>query len=150
MIWLGTLIVLNFLNSSCSSSNFSIRVFRAYPLVELRQTAPCRAIRGSSVSVNSALPSPLLTVMLCGGVSRYVYVLLRYLTSCAFVMLYLVVLHTHAIVAVHNITEVIVCWNRSCYIMQDSLRGSSVKTGTTQIILAASLRNDDTHTNREV
>ena len=36
-----------------SSSNFSIRAFRAYPLIEVRQAVPCRAIRGSSISVSS-------------------------------------------------------------------------------------------------
>ena len=39
-----------------SSSNFSVRAFRAYPLIEIRQTVPCRAIRGNSISVNSTLP----------------------------------------------------------------------------------------------
>ena len=39
-----------------SSSNFSIRAFRAYPLIEIRQTVPCRSIRGNSISVNSTLP----------------------------------------------------------------------------------------------
>ena len=39
-----------------SSSNCSHRVFRAYPLIEIRQTVPCRAIRGKSISVNSTLP----------------------------------------------------------------------------------------------
>ena len=39
-----------------SSSNFSIRAFRAYPLIEIRQTVPHRAIRGNSISVNSSLP----------------------------------------------------------------------------------------------
>ena len=48
-----------------SSSNFSNRAFRAriyklysfeFPLVETRQTVPCRAIRGNSISVNSTLP----------------------------------------------------------------------------------------------
>ena len=34
----------------------SIRVFRAYPLMEIRQMVPCRAIRGDSISVNSTLP----------------------------------------------------------------------------------------------
>ena len=34
-------------------------VVRAYPLIQIRQTVPCRAIRGNSVSVNGALP-PLL------------------------------------------------------------------------------------------
>ena len=46
-----------------SSSNLSIRVFRAYPLIESSQTAPCRAIRGDGISANSTLP-PLLTVHL--------------------------------------------------------------------------------------
>ena len=39
-----------------SSSNLSIRAFRACPLIEIRRTAPCRAIRGNSISVNSTLP----------------------------------------------------------------------------------------------
>ena len=39
-----------------SNSNLSIRVVRAYPLIETRQTAPCRAIRGNSISVNTTLP----------------------------------------------------------------------------------------------
>ena len=39
-----------------SSSNFSIRAFGACPLVELRRTVPCRAIRGNCISVNSTLP----------------------------------------------------------------------------------------------
>ena len=39
-----------------SSSNFSIRACRAYSPIEIRQTAPCRAIRGDSISFNSTLP----------------------------------------------------------------------------------------------
>ena len=35
--------------------NFSIGAFRACPPAEIRQTAPCRAIRGNSISVNSKL-----------------------------------------------------------------------------------------------
>ena len=42
-----------------SSSICSILVVRAYPLIEFRQTAPCRAIRGDGISVNGTLP-PLL------------------------------------------------------------------------------------------
>ena len=34
----------------------SIRDVRAYLLTEIRQTVPCRAIRGNSISVNSTLP----------------------------------------------------------------------------------------------
>ena len=47
---------LRFLNSSFSSSRFSIRAFRAYPLIEGIQTILYRAIRGKSISVNSTLP----------------------------------------------------------------------------------------------
>ena len=36
-----------------SSSLCSNRAFRAYPLIEIRQTVPCRAIRGNSISLNS-------------------------------------------------------------------------------------------------
>ena len=39
-----------------SSSNVLIRVVRAYPPNEIRQTAPSRAIRGNSISVSSTLP----------------------------------------------------------------------------------------------
>ena len=53
MIRLETLIEVKFLHSSFSSSNFSIRAFRAYPLVEIRQTVPRRAILGNGISVNS-------------------------------------------------------------------------------------------------
>ena len=45
-----------------SSPNFSIRVFRVYPLIESNQTAPCRAIRGNSIPVNSTLPLSLCTI----------------------------------------------------------------------------------------
>ena len=41
---------------SIYSSNFSSRISRAYPLLEIRQEGPCRAIRGNSISVNSTLP----------------------------------------------------------------------------------------------
>ena len=40
-----------------TSSNLSIRVFRAYPLIELRQTILHRAIRGNGISVSP--PPPL-------------------------------------------------------------------------------------------
>ena len=39
-----------------SSSNFSIRALRACPLIEIRQTVPCGAVPGNSISVNSTLP----------------------------------------------------------------------------------------------
>ena len=60
-----SLIELEFMNSSCSNSNLSARVVRAYPLIGTRQTVPCRAIRGdverfeAAVS-QSAVPSPPL------------------------------------------------------------------------------------------
>ena len=45
-----------------SSSNFSARAFRVGPLMTIRQTAPCRGIRGNGISVNSTLP-PLSKAM---------------------------------------------------------------------------------------
>ena len=42
-----------------SSSNISIRAFRAYPLVEIRQTVPCRAIRGKQYLSQQYHPPPL-------------------------------------------------------------------------------------------
>ena len=41
---------------SSSSSNLSIRVVRADPLIEIGQAVPCRAIRGNSILVNGTLP----------------------------------------------------------------------------------------------
>ena len=38
----------HFIDSTFSSSKLSIRVVRAYPLMEIRQTVRCRAIRGKS------------------------------------------------------------------------------------------------------
>ena len=43
-----------------AASNFSTRVFRAYPLFEIRQAVPRRAVRDSSISVSGTLP-PLST-----------------------------------------------------------------------------------------
>ena len=49
MMRLEALVELEFLIFLCFSiSNCSTRVVRAYPLVEIRQTAPCRAVRGKS------------------------------------------------------------------------------------------------------
>ena len=42
-----------------------IRAFRACPLVEIRRAVPCRAMRGSSISVNSTLLSLLLVISVC-------------------------------------------------------------------------------------
>ena len=39
--------------------NCLIRVVRAYHLGQIRQTLPCRAIRGNSISVNSTPRPPL-------------------------------------------------------------------------------------------
>ena len=57
MTRLETLIELKLFNSSCLSSNLSIRAFRAYPRIELGQTVPSRAIWGNRISVSST-PSP--------------------------------------------------------------------------------------------
>ena len=42
---------------------FEFELFELYPLVETGQAAPCRAIQGSSISVNSTLPPPLKEIM---------------------------------------------------------------------------------------
>ena len=47
-IRLEALIEPKHMNSSFSSSNFSIRAFQVHPLIYIRQTVPCRAIRGKS------------------------------------------------------------------------------------------------------
>ena len=65
MIRLETLVELKFLDSSFSGSNFSIRVVRAYPFIEIRLTVPCRAIRGKSIDssqqyLSQQYPPPLL------------------------------------------------------------------------------------------
>ena len=59
MIRLETLIELQILNSSFSSSFFLFEPFELIFLLKLLQTALCRAIRGNSISVNSS-PPPLL------------------------------------------------------------------------------------------
>ena len=53
-----------------SSSNVSIWVVRACPLIETRQAAPCRAIRGSNISVNSTLCSSYA----CQQTFIYIYI----------------------------------------------------------------------------
>ena len=81
--WLGRgddpvgeiLIELKSLNPSFSSSNLSIRAFRAYPHSEIRQTVPCRAIRGNSSDSSrrypqSAAPSPPLSGAASGQEDR--------------------------------------------------------------------------------
>ena len=45
-----------------SSSNCSIRAFRAYYLIEVRQTIICRAIRADSISINSTISPSHLSV----------------------------------------------------------------------------------------
>ena len=63
-IRLEALVELRFFKSSFSSSNFSIRAFRACPLAEATQAVPCRAIRGTSSDSrqqhhNQQYPPPL-------------------------------------------------------------------------------------------
>ena len=57
-----------------SSSNFSIRASRAYPLVEVRQTVLCRAIRGDSISVNSTLLPLNITYITYVHIYIYIYI----------------------------------------------------------------------------
>ena len=45
-------------SETSSSSNLSSRAIRAYPLIEIRQAVPCRAIRGNSISANGTLQRP--------------------------------------------------------------------------------------------
>ena len=64
-IRLETLLELKLINWTCSSLDFSILVFRAYPLVEITQAAHCRAIRGKSSDwrqqyLSQQYPPPLL------------------------------------------------------------------------------------------
>ena len=64
-IRLETLIELKLFNSSFSSSNLSIRACRAYPVIEIRQAAPCRENRGKSSDsrqqyLSQQYPPPLL------------------------------------------------------------------------------------------
>ena len=66
MIQLEALIELKLPNSSFSSSNFSIRAFPAYPLIEIKETVPCRTIRGKSSGsrqqyLSQQCPPPLLS-----------------------------------------------------------------------------------------
>ena len=49
-----------------SSSNFSILVVQAHPLIETRQAVPCRSIRGNCISVDSTL-LPLLSTSVDQG-----------------------------------------------------------------------------------
>ena len=71
MIRLETLIELKFLNSSFSNLNFSMRAFRAFPLIEIRQTVPCRAIRGKPSDLRqrylSQQHSPSLLMLTAAG-----------------------------------------------------------------------------------
>ena len=53
----GTLIELEFLDSSFSSNNLSIRAFRAYPLIEIRQLP---VERFEATASQSTVPSPLM------------------------------------------------------------------------------------------
>ena len=41
-----------------SRSDLSVRAFRAYPLIGIRQPFPCRAIQADCISVNSTIPTP--------------------------------------------------------------------------------------------
>ena len=60
MIQLEFLFELEFLNTI-------VRAYPAYALIETRQTAPCRAIRGNCISVSSTLPPLLQAVHVSGG-----------------------------------------------------------------------------------
>ena len=57
---------------------FSIRGFRVYSPIELRQTIPCRAIRDNSISVSSTLP--LLIMFICYAILYVVICIITYYT----------------------------------------------------------------------
>ena len=68
MVRLDTLIELKFLNSSFSSSNCSIRAFRAYPLIDIKLTVPYRPVEQFEATLSqSTVPSPPLQWSPLGG-----------------------------------------------------------------------------------
>ena len=75
MIWLEALVELQFIKSSFSNSNLSIRAFRAYPLIELRHAVPGQGIRGKSSDsrqhyLSQQYPPPLLSLTVAGWGGR--------------------------------------------------------------------------------
>ena len=96
MMRLETLIELKFHNSSFSSSNFSIRAFRACPLIKIRQTVPCRAIRGNSISVNSTLPPLYNNIYIYIYIYTYLYITLS-LSLYIYIYIYIYIyMHTYS------------------------------------------------------
>ena len=72
-----------------SSSAFSMRYFPAYPLIETRQTAPCPAIRGDGISVDSTL-APFLSLLV--SLIVIVHILWCYyvhIYACMYVYIYI-------------------------------------------------------------
>ena len=51
---------------------------RTYPLVELRQTVPCQAIRGNSISVNGTLPPSSICLRTVHGHHIWFYIIVYY------------------------------------------------------------------------
>ena len=70
-------------------SNCSIRVFRAYLLIEITQAVPNRATRGNGVSVKSPLPPLCITcTRYCVSITRYCYLVVS--LSCVILLLVLI------------------------------------------------------------
>ena len=68
-----------------SSSKFSIPAFRAWSLVETRQTVPCRAIGGNRISVNSTLG---IWVRPFSYTYTYIYIYI-YVYVCIYIYIYI-------------------------------------------------------------
>ena len=100
MMRLESLIELKFLNSNFSSSNSSIRCFRARPLIAIGQTSIYRAIRGNSISVNSTLP-PLSSTPSANFVSILLLLLLSLLLLLLSLLLLLYIYISHMCIYIY-------------------------------------------------
>ena len=68
----------------CSAKEQSQKRPFECPLVEIRHTILCRAIRGSSISVGSTLATPLLLAV--HGAAIYIYI---YIYICVYIYIYI-------------------------------------------------------------
>ena len=96
---------LELLNSSFSSSNFSIRAVRACPLVETRQIVPRRAIRGSGISVNGTLPPSHIRVVL-EGLQVISYQQLQCTIPCYVISCYMCTVYSYIYIYIHMYTYI--------------------------------------------
>ena len=108
LIRLETLNELKFLNSSLSS----------FSSIEIRQTVPCRAIRGSSISVNSILPriygdpwrapvshtQGILSIYICVYIYIYIYIyyVYIYIYTCLLHMYVYIYIYIHMCIYIYT------------------------------------------------